>query len=97
MEPLNTGTLAVLVVCFAFLLWMFQRTASKYLWLTGLLFVLPVGYLLYEWAANLDRTREFLISIGVSILLNVLYWVVYGRKNPVGPSDQIKVVGMDDD
>lgn len=97
MEPLNTGTTIVLTVCFAFLFWMLQRTESKYIWVTGLIFVLPVGYLLYEWAANLGLIRELLIGIGVAILLNVLYWFLYGRHNPTGRGDAIKVIGMDDD
>ncbi len=97
MEDLNVGTLILLVVCFSFLLWMLQRTDSKYLWVTAVIFVLPVGYLLYEWALNLSLRRELFISIGLSIILNVVYWVVYGRHNPVGSTESIKVIGMDDE
>jgi len=35
-------------------------------------------------------------SVGAALIVNFLYWALFGRYNPVGSSDSIKVYGMDD-
>lgn len=40
--------------------------------------------------------REAWIALGLALFLNGSYWVLIGRYNPVGSSDEIQVIGMDD-
>ncbi len=40
--------------------------------------------------------REAWIALGIALFLNGSYWILIGRYNPVGSSDEIQVIGMDD-
>ena len=35
-------------------------------------------------------------SVGAALIVNFVYWALFGRYNPAGSSDSIKVYGMDD-
>jgi len=96
-ENVQLGTVLTLTLLFSFLFFMLQRTESKYVWVALLVLVLPVGYIIYDWARFQGWNREMLIAVGLSILLNVAFWVLYGRRHPTGTSDSIKVIGMDDE
>ncbi len=39
---------------------------------------------------------EAWIALAVALFLNGSYWLLIGRYNPVGSSDEIQVIGMDD-
>jgi hypothetical protein len=90
-----TGNLVILAVIFIVLLWLIQRTERKRIWV-ALLLLLPGGYLIYRWAVYRDETRTALAALGIGAALNLLYWLLYGRKHPPGSSDSIRVIGMED-
>jgi hypothetical protein len=56
------------------------------------------------WCAfNVIRTpaaviarNTILASIVSAVLLNIVFWVLFGRSNPPGTSESIQVFGMDD-
>lgn len=43
-----------------------------------------------------DIHTEAWLALGLAIVLNVIYWLIVGRYNPVASSDEIQVIGMDD-
>jgi len=43
-----------------------------------------------------DLHEETLIGFIVGIIISGLFWILVGKYNPVGTSDNIKVIGMDD-
>lgn len=82
------------------------------LWLTGLLLLrqrtertrrrgvtillLFVGFLTWYWANYRSLSASFFAALLASIVLAFLFWLLIGRYNPVGSSDSIQVIGMDD-
>jgi hypothetical protein len=94
---MNTNNLALLTLFFTICLLALQRTERKRRWLTALVLVLPVGFLLYRWAIYRGRVRETLIGAGIALALNFLFWLLYGRRHPPPSSDEsIRVIGTDE-
>ncbi|RMG89137.1 MAG: hypothetical protein D6712_02295 [Chloroflexi bacterium] len=62
----------------------------------GLALLIIVGLLLRHNAFLKDLHSETLIGIGLGLFISFLFWLTIGRYNPVGSSDEIKVLGMDD-
>lgn len=40
--------------------------------------------------------EETVVAFGIGFLISALFWLLIGRYNPVGSSDAIEVIGMDD-
>lgn len=45
---------------------------------------------------NMIASQTIMWAVLSSLLVNILYWALFGRYNPVGSSDAIKVIGMYD-
>ncbi len=58
--------------------------------------MLLVVILIVWYANNASLQREALIGFFVGLILSFLFWLLIGRYNPVGSSDSIRVLGMDD-
>lgn len=43
-----------------------------------------------------DLHDETLLAFAVGLLFSGLFWLLIGKYNPVGTSDKIHVIGMDD-
>jgi hypothetical protein len=92
---MTAANLILLAVLFSLMLLIVQRTERKRRWLAALLLV-PAGYVIYRWAIYRGQTRETLIALGVAFGLNLLYWLLIGRRRPPGSGGSIRVIGMDD-
>ncbi len=78
------------------LLVMIQRAEPARRWLvTG--FVL-ICLLIIRHNAFLkgDLHDETLLAFVLSLMLSALFWLLVGKYNPPGNSDEIRVIGMDD-
>jgi formate hydrogenlyase subunit 3/multisubunit Na+/H+ antiporter MnhD subunit len=94
---MNTGNLALLTLFFTICLLALQRTERRRRWLTALVLVLPVSYLLYRWALYRGQVKETLIGAGIALALNLLFWLFHGRRHPpLSSDDSIRVIGTDE-
>lgn len=92
---MDGGLLVLLTVAFTAVVLIIQRTEARRRRRIAFLFLLFVPILL--WYINLRRAwGEALIGFFVALFLNLLFWVLIGRYNPVGSSDDIRVLGLDD-
>jgi hypothetical protein len=48
----------------------------------------------YVWYRGVHS--EAWVALIAALVLNFLFWILIGRYNPVGSSDRIQVIGMDD-
>jgi hypothetical protein len=88
--------LILLTLIYSAALLIFQRTERKRKWLSALIAVLPIGYMTYQWGVLRDQMNVVLWAAGIALLLNVIFWIVWGRRHPPGTSDSIRVIGMED-
>lgn len=93
---MNISNLIVLTLIYAATLLMVQRTERKRRWIVALIAIIPIGYMTYQWGILKEQQNIVLIAAGAALALNVLFWLFWGRKHPVGSSDSIKVIGMED-
>jgi hypothetical protein len=93
--PYNPGITAFLTVAITFMLLMIQRSEAKKR-LVVLLAVLVAFELIRRYIWFRDVHSEGWTAIGISVFLNLAYYLFIGRYNPVTPSDSIQVIGMDD-
>ncbi len=88
--------MALITVVAALLLMMVQRAeAKRRRMVAGLVFL---ALLLIRQNAFIkgDLHEETLLAIGLGLLINAMFWLLVGRYNPVGSSDDIQVMGLDD-
>lgn len=87
----------IFTVVFTFLLLLIQRAEQKYRRLVTLLIAFFICPLIALLALTRELIRETLYGVGVAVVLNLLFWIMIGRYNPVRSSDEtIQVLGMDD-
>lgn len=92
----NWGAFLLLMIAATAVLLLIQRTEAKRRRL-AIVLMLVVGFFAYYWANFRGLNREFTTALIVGLILNLAFWLLIGRYNPVGDSDeQIKVIGMDD-
>lgn len=92
---METGALIFIAIWMAALLFLIQRTEKRRR-RAVLFLVLIVGFLTQYWANFRGLGREFWFALLAAAIVNVLFWMFIGRYNPVGSSDDIQVIGMDD-
>ncbi|HEX2619445.1 MAG TPA: hypothetical protein VHL11_04835 [Phototrophicaceae bacterium] len=87
----------LLTLVFGFLMFIIQRTEQKYRTAVTLLILVTAGILLRNFVIYRQVESEARLALLIAFILNILFWVVIGRYNPVGSSDKnIQVLGMDD-
>ncbi len=92
---MNLGILVLLTASFGIVLLLLQRSEAKRR-RTVFIFLLPV-FLVIVWYSNSRAYHhEALLGFVLAVVLNVLFWLFIGRYNPVGSSDSIRVLGLDD-
>lgn len=94
---MNTSNLVILAILLSVVLMLVQRTERRRQWVTALVLLLPVGYLVYRWAIYRGQLQETLIALAVAVAFNALFWLFYGRRHPPHSSDEIRVIGMEDE
>ncbi len=92
---MNWGALLLITGWLAVMMFLIQRTEAKRRRLV-ILFMLFVGYLTWYWANYRGLSNVFFVGLVIALVLNYIFWLLIGRYNPVGNSDDIQVLGMDD-
>ena len=93
---MNAGAVVVLAVIFGLLFLLVQRAEAQHRRMVILLMLFVAALTLY-WASGLDLGREYVFGAIIALIINGLFWLLIGRYNPVGSSDEsIQVLGMDD-
>lgn len=85
----------MLTLIIGFMLFVVQRAEPKRRLIVAIGMLLG-GELIRRYVWYRDVHSEALFALVAAILLNALFWLLIGRYNPVGSSDQIQVLGMDD-
>jgi hypothetical protein len=96
METLDTNNLILLTIIYGAILLMIQRTERKRKLIAVVIALLPLGYATYQWGVLRNQMQVVLLAVGIALGLNILVWIVYGRKHPPGTSDSITVIGMEE-
>ena len=93
---MDIGYIALISVTFALLFILIQRTEKTKRRISWALLIL--GAILVRHIALLKDTLyvESFIGFIVGFVLSAIFWLLIGQYNPVGTSDNIHVIGMDD-
>lgn len=92
---MQIDAILLLTVVFSVLLFFIQRSEKRRR-LVAVIIVLAVGELIRRYIFFRDYHTEALIALIIAVILNGLFWLLIGRYNPVGSSDSIQVMGLDD-
>jgi hypothetical protein len=92
---MDFGIIAFLTSVFFIALFLIQRSESRRR-LVVLIGFLLVGELIRRYTWFRDVHAEAWLSLSIAFVLNVAFYLFIGRYNPVGSSDDIQVIGMDD-
>lgn len=92
---MNTEYLVIYTIVLGLLIFFVQRTEAKRRLVVLIIMGIPF-LLLRNLAVFRDVEREAWTGLAIALVLNFLFWALIGRYNPVGSSDEIQVLGMDD-
>ncbi|HUN07022.1 MAG TPA: hypothetical protein PLQ56_10490 [Aggregatilineales bacterium] len=85
----------LLMVSFTVIFVLIQRSEQsqrRIVWISMLVVLGLIGY----WSITAQVVGEAVLGLLFGLLLTGLFWLLIGRYNPVGSSDNIKVLGLDD-
>lgn len=92
---MDTGSLILLALSFTVLFIMVQRAEAKRKRIVRFTAILLILFMI--WYANTTSLQsEALVGFIIAVIISFLFWLLIGRYNPVGTSDSIRVLGMDD-
>ncbi len=92
---MDAGILALLVLSLGTILFVIQRTEAKRRRIVYFVMFFVVVVLI--WLVNIRGAwGEAVVGFLIAAVLNFLFYILIGRYNPVGSSDDIHVLGMDD-
>jgi hypothetical protein len=92
---MDTGTTKILTLVMGLMLFILQRTEPGKRRLIALIMLVCAELIRrYVWLRAVHT--EAWTALAAAIVLNFLFWVLIGRYNPVGSSDRIHVMGLDD-
>ncbi len=96
MAAMDWGYTWLITLASAAMLLMIQRAEPKRRRLVG--FFVLLGLLLIRHNAFLKNNlhEETAIAFALALFLNGAFWLLIGRYNPVGSSEDVRVIGMDD-
>lgn len=86
----------LLTVFFSLMFFTIQRTETQYRRRVFVLFAIFPGVLMFIYMSYLTLLSAFWNALLIALILNLLFWIVIGRYNPVRSSEEIQVLGMDD-
>lgn len=92
---MDLGLFLLLLFVLSTILFIIQRTEAK----RRRVVIIVMGFLtlIVLWFVNLRQIwGEAILIFVLALFLNFLFWLLIGRYNPVGSSDSIRVLGMDD-
>jgi uncharacterized membrane protein YhaH (DUF805 family) len=92
---MNWGLVVLLTAAISTIFIIIQRTEARrrraVTWFMLLFFPVIIWY-----TSRRDGWGELIAALVIALVLNFLFWVLIGRYNPVGSSDDIRVLGLDD-
>jgi amino acid permease len=92
---MDTGSLILLTLSFTLIFILIQRSEASRR--RVVMFCMFLVILLIVWYVNqVNLQGEALLGFIIGAILSFLFWLLIGRYNPVGSSDDIHVLGMDD-
>jgi hypothetical protein len=92
---MNSSYVVLLTIVFSLMLLLIQRTEAKRRLIIAILMA-ATGLLIQRYIAYREITSEANLSLALALVFNILFWLFIGRYNPVGSSDDIHVIGMDE-
>lgn len=92
---MNLEYLTIFTILIGLLVFFYQRTESGKRRTVLLIMIIP-AVLIRNFAVYRDMESEAWAGLFLALFINFMFWVLIGRYNPVGSSDDIKVLGMDD-
>jgi len=92
---MNLEYFLLFTIIITLLLLLIQRTESGKRRVVIVAMIIP-AILIRNWANFRDMETEAWAALGAAIVLNLLFWVLIGRYNPVPSSEDIRVLGLDD-
>ncbi len=92
---METGYLIALILLFSFMMFVFQRTEAKKRRIIAFM-MLIVFLFIRDWVLSRAIVREANTAFIIALVVNLLFWALIGRYNPVPSSDEIQVLGLDD-
>ncbi len=93
---MDLGYVALISITVTLLLVLIQRTEKtkrRIVWALVLICFLVIRHNAFIKG---DLHEETLLAFVVGFLFSGLFWLLVGKYNPVGTSDEIHVIGMDD-
>lgn len=92
---MDTGITLLLTFILSLMIFLVQRTEAKRRRFFAIV-MLGGAELIRRYVWFRDVHTEALTALIAAIVLNLLFWLLIGRYNPVGSSDQIQVIGLND-
>jgi len=93
---MDTGYIALITIIVTLLLILIQRTEKtkrRLAWSFAFICFLVIRHNTF---IKSDYHEETLIAFIVGFVISGIFWLLIGRYNPVGTSDNIQVMGLDD-
>jgi Ca2+/Na+ antiporter len=92
---MDTESVVVLTIALGLIFLIIQRTETKKRRIV--IYVMSIILLVVLWyVATIQIWGSAIVALLLALFLNYLFWLLIGRYNPVGSSDNIHVLGMDD-
>lgn len=92
---MDTGIFVLLTFFLSTIFLIIQRAESKRRLVVSLL-MLVAGELIRRYVWYRDVHTEAWAALVAALFLNFAFWLFIGRYNPVGKSDDIQVMGLED-
>lgn len=92
---MDFGALILLMLTFGVIFFLIQRAEARRRLVVAIIMAV-VGIAAQRYANYRALHTEALIAFILALVFNLLFWVIFGRYNPPGSSEDIRVLGMDD-
>jgi len=92
---MNWGSYIILTGWFGMMFLLIQRAETRRRRTVTILMIFA-GVLTFAWAAGQNLTGAVVAGLITALIFNFLFWLLIGRYNPVGSSEDIRVIRMDD-
>lgn len=86
----------LITIAASLLLIMIQRSERKRRRLAAVVALLCFLVIRHNVSIKPHLYEETVVAFGIGFVISALFWLLIGRYNPVGSSDDIEVIGMDD-
>jgi uncharacterized membrane protein YjjB (DUF3815 family) len=92
---MDIGLTVLLTFVFGLVFLLIQRSERRRRLIVFLAF-LVVGELIRRYAFYRNVHTEVWAALIIALVLNILFWLLFGRYNPPHSSEEIQVIGLDD-